>query len=165
MTQKEEDRNRKSGIIARKLLRSGLFRRAKNVMVYIALGGEVDTKDMIRILRRNAKTIVVPVCRASGRMAACRLPERGALVHGVYGTREPAVKSVVQVRDIDVVLVPGLAFDRRGNRLGRGKGCYDRFLKRLPPRTRTIGLAFDFQIMPSLPVTAHDTAVDRVCAA
>jgi 5-formyltetrahydrofolate cyclo-ligase len=60
------------------------------------------------------------------------------------------------------VIVPGIAFDRKGNHLGRGKGYYDRFLEKLLPQTPTIGLAFDFQILPSLPATKTDIAVDRV---
>jgi 5-formyltetrahydrofolate cyclo-ligase len=98
-------------------------------------------------------------------MVACALPDKGALVRGIHGTCEPAVTQIMQVRDIDVVLVPGIAFDREGNRLGRGKGCYDRFLCTLQPHTRTVGLAFDFQIVSSLPVSACDVRVDRVLSA
>jgi 5-formyltetrahydrofolate cyclo-ligase len=58
--------------------------------------------------------------------------------------------------------VPGLAFDKKGNRLGRGKGCYDRFLKRLPKKIPTIGLAFDFQILPKIPAKTHDISVNKV---
>jgi 5-formyltetrahydrofolate cyclo-ligase len=63
--------------------------------------------------------------------------------------------------DLDLVIVPGIAFDKKGRRLGRGKGCYDRFLKALPKDTPTIGLAFDFQVLPEIPATAHDVGVKK----
>jgi 5-formyltetrahydrofolate cyclo-ligase len=84
------------------------------------------------------------------------------LVKGTYGICEPARKKFVNLKDIDLVLVPGLAFDKQGNRLGRGKGCYDYFLKRLPKDTPTIGLAFDFQILSCLPATISDVKVQRL---
>ena len=68
----------------------------------------------------------------------------------------------MNLKDIDLVVVPGVAFDKKGNRLGRGKGCYDYFLKSLSPQTTTIGLAFDFQILPNIPITPQDTRVNKV---
>jgi 5-formyltetrahydrofolate cyclo-ligase len=66
------------------------------------------------------------------------------------------------LRDIDLVIVPGIAFDKKGNRVGRGKGCYDAFLKKLPKDTPSIGLAFDFQILPAVPSTPADVTVEKV---
>ena len=65
-------------------------------------------------------------------------------------------------KELDLVIVPGIAFDRHGRRLGRGKGYYDRFLRKIAKRTLTIGLAFDFQILPSIPATATDINVDHL---
>ena len=83
------------------------------------------------------------------------------LKKGLYGIGEPIERKFVGLDKIDLVLVPGLAFDKRGNRLGRGKGYYDRFLKELPENKTYIGLAYDFQILRSLPTTPLDVAVQR----
>jgi 5-formyltetrahydrofolate cyclo-ligase len=66
---------------------------------------------------------------------------------------------------VDLVFVPGLAFDRRGHRLGYGHGYFDRFLAKLPDATPTVGLAFRFQLLDRLPVSTHDRAVSRVLTA
>ena len=68
------------------------------------------------------------------------------------------------MKDIDAVIVPGLAFDRLNNRLGRGAGYYDRFLSTLPKNVTTVGLAFDFQLTESLPTEAHDVRLQQVIA-
>lgn len=81
---------------------------------------------------------------------------------GPYGVSEPAIKRFINLKDLDLVVVPGLAFDKKGNRLGRGKGCYDFFLKKLSKKTISIGLAFNFQILPTLPTTKRDISVDKV---
>ena len=161
--QKEEDRKTKSRIIGQKLLHSPVFKKAKRVMFYIALSGEVDTKDMIKTAQRLGKIIAVPVCRRiPGALRPCLLGKGHRLVQGPYGIAEPAIKKAINPVDLDLVVLPGMAFDRKGNRLGRGKGYYDRFLKRLPERTVTVGLAFGFQILPAVPATRHDVSVDKV---
>lgn len=162
-TQKEEDRNRKSKIIGSKLLRTQIFRKAKTVMFYIAFGGEVETQDMIKAAIQLGKIVTVPVCKNNRvTLRPCILDEFAKLQRGPYGVCEPSTQRFVSPRYLDIVIVPGLAFDKKGNRLGRGKGCYDRFLKRLPKKIPTIGLAFDFQILPKIPAKTHDISVNKV---
>jgi 5-formyltetrahydrofolate cyclo-ligase len=162
-TQKEEDRNRKSKEIERKLLRTKVFKNAKTVMFYIAFGVEVDTEGMITAARKLGKRIAVPVLIKDGvTLRPCILEEDARLTRGHYGIWEPAMKRFIDAEHLGLVLVPGVAFDKKGNRLGRGKGCYDRFLKKLKPNSVSIGLAFDFQILPSVPSKAHDVSVSRV---
>lgn len=84
---------------------------------------------------------------------------------GQYGILEPVKKCRVSPEKIGLVVVPGIAFDKKGNRLGRGKGYYDRFLELLPESVPRIGLAFDFQILPFLPVNPHDLSVDSTISA
>jgi 5-formyltetrahydrofolate cyclo-ligase len=160
--QKEEDRNQKSRIIKDRLFRTFEFKKAKTVMFYIAFDGEVDTQEMIEKARILGKKIAVPVCRRNRQIMPCILKDKAKLVRGLYGILEPANKKSVGLGSIDLVIVPGVAFDKRGMRLGRGKGYYDRFLKKLPDRTSSIGLAFDFQILPSTPATPVDVSVDKV---
>jgi len=135
-------------------------------MCYIALGGEVDTQGMIKQAKKTGKIVTVPVCKKTkATLMPCILEENAGLKKGPYGVIEPAVERRISLDDIDLVLVPGVAFDKKGNRLGRGKGFYDRFLNRLHSRTATIGLAFDFQILPDLPALSHDAKVDKVISA
>ena len=162
-TQKEEDRDRKSKIIKEKLFRTRVFKKAKRMMFYISFGGEVDTKEMIKAAIKLGKIVAVPVCRRNRIVIRpCILQDKARLKKGPYGISEPAMKTFINSRDIDLVVVPGVAFDKQGHRLGRGKGYYDCFLKKLPKKTPSIGLAFDFQILPSMPTTPQDVNVDKI---
>jgi 5-formyltetrahydrofolate cyclo-ligase len=162
-TQKEEDRNRKSKFIKDKLFRAAVFKKAKTVMFYLPFDGEVNTGEMIKEAHRLGKIVAVPVCKGNRiTIRPCLLRNKAKVKKGPYGICEPAVKKYIKLEDLDLVIVPGIAFDKKGNRLGRGKGCYDYFLKRVTGDTASIGLAFDFQILPSLPATTTDVNVDRV---
>lgn len=161
--QKEEDRSRKSKLITRKLLRNKVFKQAKIVMFYIAFGGEVNTEEMIREAKETGKIVCVPVCRKDREtMQPAILDDHAKLIKGPYGVLEPATQNQVEPKDLDLVIVPGLAFDKKGNRLGRGKGCYDRFLSTLSAKTVALGLAFDFQVLPVIPTACHDVGVKQV---
>jgi 5-formyltetrahydrofolate cyclo-ligase len=162
-TQKEEDRNRKSKLITGKLLRNKVFKKAKIVMFYIAFGGEVNTEEMIREAKKIGKLICVPVCKKDKEiMQPAILEDHAKLIKGPYGVLEPALKAHIAPEELDLIVVPGLAFDKKGNRLGRGKGCYDRLLGALSADTPSIGLAFDFQILPLVPTTCYDVSVKQV---
>ena len=131
-------------------------------MFYISFGGEVDTREMIKEAKKLGKLIAVPVSGLKRTIRPCKWDGRQRLEKGRYGILEPMQKSFFGIKALDLVIVPGVAFDRRGNRLGRGKGYYDTFLSRLPKDTPSIGLAFDFQILPTLPTTPTDVSVRRV---
>jgi 5-formyltetrahydrofolate cyclo-ligase len=161
-TQKEENRNKKSSQIKNKLFRSRVFKKAKTVMFYMSFGGEVDTVDMIKAAQKLGKIVVVPVCGGNRMMSPCVLKDKGSFLRGPYGIREPALKKPVNLKSLDLVLVPGLAFDKKGRRLGRGKGYYDRFLSKISRHSISIGLAYDFQILPCIPTTKYDVDVHKV---
>jgi len=132
-------------------------------MFYVAFGGEVNTEEMIKEAKKIGKLICVPVCKKDrATMQPVILEEGVKLKKGPYGVLEPIANNFIAPHKLDLVIVPGLAFDKKGNRLGRGKGCYDRFLGLLPENTSSIGLAFDFQILPSVPTTACDVSVQKV---
>jgi 5-formyltetrahydrofolate cyclo-ligase len=160
--QKERDRSRKSKLIKDALFSTSVFKKAKRVMFYITFGGEVNTVEMIKEAQKLGKIIVVPVCKKNRIIKACLLGKDTKLARGPYGIWEPVVQECVNLKRLDLVVIPGVAFDREGNRLGRGKGYYDRFLKKLSKRTASIGLAFDFQILPFVPAKVHDVSVNKV---
>jgi 5-formyltetrahydrofolate cyclo-ligase len=161
-TQKEDTRTEKSTCIKQRLFRNRRFRQAKTVMFYMSFGGEVKTEEMIRDAQKLGKKVVVPVCTGNRIMRPCVLKAGQALLPGPYGIREPVVKRPVSLRCLDLVVVPGLAFDAHGRRLGRGKGYYDRFLQKIPTGVPAIGLAYDFQILPVIPTTTLDRNVHKV---
>jgi 5-formyltetrahydrofolate cyclo-ligase len=166
LKQKEEDRKSRSKSIQRKLFAARFFKKARWVMFYIPLRGEVDTHDMIKAAQKLGKKVVVPVCQKhSIDLRPCLLDAPVQLKRGPYGVYEPVETQYIPISRLDAVIVPGIAFDSRGNRLGRGKGFYDRFLKKTPATATIAGLAFDFQVVASLPTQPHDVKVHRVIAA
>ena len=163
--QQEEARRRKSETIRRTLGRLAVFRRSRTVCCYVSLPDEVETWRLIESMLKRGKRVVIP--RVAGdrlQLAELRDPAR-ELVPGAFGVWEPRSRRTVAPRDLDMVLVPGLAFDRTGNRLGRGRGYFDRLLAKLPTSVPTIGLCFRFQLLDHLPTGPHDRPVRAVLAA
>lgn len=142
-----------------------IFKRAKTVMVYYPLRGEVNILPMVRkVLGKKFCFPVMDLEKKDLCPFAVNDLERD-FIKGPYSVMQPdetrALK--VEVEEIDLVIVPGLAFDREHNRLGRGGGFYDRFLKQIPSTTSRVGVAFDFQILKSLPTELSlDEKVDLV---
>lgn len=169
--QRSAERQRASRMVARRLCALPAFRRAKTVMVYLALPYELDTAAIIRRARRLGKRIVVPVSATKTRriiptLLRQRRRDDGAVQAGPFGIAEPQRPHMtVSPNDIDLVVVPGVAFDRHGRRLGHGHGYYDRFLKRLPASVPRIGIGFTCQVVERLPATAWDVPLDRVLTA
>ncbi|HEX9781059.1 MAG TPA: 5-formyltetrahydrofolate cyclo-ligase [bacterium] len=168
-TQREDVRRRKSNAIWRQVRRLTAFRRAATVCCYVALPYEVQTWQMIEGMLAQGKRVVVPiVSRRSRVLRLCEIREPDTeLVPGAFGVLEPrrGARRTVPGRRVDLVLVPGLAFDRRGGRLGHGHGYFDRLLARLPGSTKTVGLAFRSQLFDRLPTSLHDYTVHRVLTA
>lgn len=143
------------------------YAKARCVMCYVSLPREVQTHELLHIMRQSGKTVVVPWCEGE-ELKLFRFETLAELTPGALGILEPPlhlrVNPVRQARaeEIDLVLVPGLAFDRRGGRVGRGKGYYDRFLQRIAPSVPKVGLAFEWQLVDEIPVTPHDVRMDLV---
>ena len=167
--QKEDERRRSSEAIQRKVFRLTAFRTAKTVGCYVALPYEVQTWQMIEDMLAKGKRVVVPVMQPRAKrlsLSEVRDPAT-ELSRGPFGVWEPkpSARRPVPLRDVDLWLVPGIAFDRRGHRLGHGHGYFDRFLARVPKTTPTVGLAFAFQLLDRLPTAAHDHAVQTILTA
>lgn len=168
--QKEEERLRKSLAILDKLFRKPEFRKASTILFYASFDGEVETFEMIKRAQQLGKRIALPrVIRQDRRIVPVIVESiEKDLVPGSYGIKQPQhtdTDHVLNVGDIDLVIVPGVMFDRYNARLGRGAGYYDRFLRGLPDGTPTIGLAFDFQVVDHLPhQEEHDIPVSCVVA-
>jgi len=164
--QSEQQRERKSKFIERKLLNQEEFIKAKRIMFYLAFEGEVKTENMINKAKELGKEIYVPLCDTKQKaLRPCLLRKDSRLIKGPYQTLQPQTKTGLPLDELDMVIVPALAFDKNGNRLGRGKGYYDRLLKKISHHTSSIGLAFDFQILPTLPIEQNDVPVNKVLSA
>lgn len=149
----------RSVAVARAVVQLPAFREARTVMAYVAVSNEVATGGVIRYALAAGKRVAVPVTDPRSRtiVAAALRAYPGNLVRGAFGIPEPALGTyaIVAPETIDLVLVPGVAFDGAGYRLGYGCGCYDRFLP-LARRAVTAGLAYAFQLCPTVYPAPHD---------
>jgi len=136
-------------------------------MVYVHYGSEVQTDALISLLLEAGKTVYVPWCDGD-ELRPFRLESLSELQPGAFGILEPSAKQrerpdrAGRAGDLEVVVVPGIAFDRAGRRLGQGKGYYDRLLSNVSDTCVLVGLAFDIQLVEGVPVEAHDVALDFI---
>jgi 5-formyltetrahydrofolate cyclo-ligase len=139
------------------------WQRARTVVLHAALGAEVDTAELARLAHAAGKRIAWPRVSAAGpvmEFACCAVSE---LVPGPARALEPPPSAPpVPLDAVDLVVVPGVAFDAGGGRLGRGRGHYDATLSRLRPDALRVGLAFDEQVVDRVPTEPHDTPLDVV---
>lgn len=158
------DVRRASAAIWERLSVLSEFASAHRLLVYVSTGREVDTHGLIQQLLAMGRRVCVPKFDgATQRYIASELRDFSAeLMEGKFKILEPKPETVraVAVADLDALVVPGLAFDETGNRLGRGTGYFDRILREA--RGATIGLAYDFQVLEEVPADTRDVAVDFI---
>jgi 5-formyltetrahydrofolate cyclo-ligase len=131
------------------------------VMAFWSFGSEVPTGPILEALARRGDTTVLPAI-AGGELEP-RAYVAGEPLRGTsFGAMEPAAGAVLAPEDLDVVLVPGVAFDRRGMRVGYGGGFYDRLLPRTRRNAARIGICFAAQLVDSVPAGPADVAVDAI---
>ncbi len=161
-----EKRRELSRRIAENLWSVPEFAEAKTVLFFISFRSEVDTLPMIRRALQEGKRACVPCTNADDKsMVASQLLDlENDLRLGNYDILEPKHECLrpVPPEEIDVVLMPGVAFDLTGGRLGYGGGYYDRFLERCSPRCRLIAVAFELQIVERVPCADHDRHVHMI---
>ncbi len=136
------------------------FRKAQTVMMYAALPDEVLTQTCIERWRDRKRIVLPTVCGDD--IVPIAIDGDTRFVTGDFNISEP--EGEPYAGSYDLMVIPGMAFDRKGNRLGRGRGYYDRFLKKFPD-VRKIGICFDFQLRESIATEPDDVAVDRVITA
>jgi 5-formyltetrahydrofolate cyclo-ligase len=161
-----------------RVLASESWRDASAIVLYAAAGNEVSTDLIMADAIESGRAVFYPrVDTATGTMTARRVRDRSELVRGAYGILEPPASSEVldgeEFTNI-LVCVPGVAFGREGQRLGRGGGHYDRFIGQLGDEAISVGLAFSFQLLDRIPemgldrrlnFIATESAVHRACEA
>lgn len=147
--------------VIQRLLSHPRVRAARTLLLYCSLPDEVDTRQALRVLAGEGKRVLLPVVVADGCMVLRQYASDADLREGAFHIMEPVGPVFQRLDEIDVAVVPGMAFDAAGHRLGRGKGFYDRFLP-LCQQAWRIGLCFGFQLLPSVPADAHDVLMDEI---
>jgi|WetSurMetagenome_2_1015567.scaffolds.fasta_scaffold00267_3 5-formyltetrahydrofolate cyclo-ligase len=164
----DDARAQKSAAIWETLKKEPGFEKAKSVLVYVEVGAEVATRQAIREMLAAGKRVVVPYANEDSSMGVGEIADlEKDIVRNGMGVYEPAREKRDNFfkSDLQFVICPGVAFDVFCGRLGRGRGCFDRFCKELKGRVPVYGLAFDCQIMgpnERLPFAYHDIVMDQV---
>ena len=152
---------RESKKITDKILNLDEYKASKNIFVYVSCEDEVDTHMLIEQMLRDKKTVLVPKCdTASNTMIAIKINDFSDLEVGAYGLLEPTDNKAFDKNNIDMIIVPGVAFDKMRNRLGLGGGYYDRFLNGFSGIT--VGVAFAECISDGLPTACTDVKMNIV---
>ena len=156
----EEEIVSKSKALAEKFLASEAYQNARTIYGYLPYNQEVRTVPMLEQALRDGKKVAVPKCYGD-EMKFLYLEDLTLVEKGYAGIPEPIADGPVADDETALVLMPGLAFDEAGHRIGYGGGFYDKFLSR-EPNHPTLALCYDFQMLPSLETEAHDIPVDYV---
>lgn len=145
----------KSRIASKIFLESEIYKNAKQIMLYMPLGNETDTTDIISKAFADGKKLIFPITDAqTGEITPCYADENTQFTKGAFSVNEPSDMDVADTGEVDVILVPGIAFDRSGSRIGFGKGCYDRLLTNT--YSVKVGFCYEFQLCDKIPSEEHD---------
>ncbi|MBN2042550.1 MAG: 5-formyltetrahydrofolate cyclo-ligase [Candidatus Aenigmarchaeota archaeon] len=160
----QSEKWRKDMLIMEKLFSTGDFKKAKNILFYYSVRGEVGTEKMIRESMKMGKKVLFPVTDTVNRsLSISEINEMlEDLKPGPYGIPEPSYPIIFPPKDLDMVIVPGIAFDKKGNRLGYGMGFYDRFLSDIHRKIPVIALAYEFQMVDKIPHEETDVRVQKI---
>ncbi|MBS0210466.1 MAG: 5-formyltetrahydrofolate cyclo-ligase [Planctomycetes bacterium] len=164
----QENKDELSQVICEKFAALPAFAAAKTVMFYVDVRAEVRTRHFLPHSLTLGKKIVVPWCNADGELELFHLQNMDELSIGMYKILEPREdlrllpEKQVPVEELDLVMVPGVAFDRTGARMGHGKGYYDKLLEHARADTPLVALAFECQMFPEIPVQDHDVFMDLI---
>jgi 5-formyltetrahydrofolate cyclo-ligase len=154
-----EERSALSSQIFSKIASLEQIKQASVVALFVALPDEPQTADFIEQLSLQNKRVVTP--RIEGEVMNFYDISEGVEV-GAFGIMEPLATTPIDPAEIDVMVVPGVAFTRHGARLGRGKGFYDKYLSLSDFRAYTIGVCYPCQIVEELPSEEHDKMLDTI---
>jgi 5-formyltetrahydrofolate cyclo-ligase len=164
---KQPDAERMSRAILDRVVTLPEYTRARTIMLYLDIRDEVRTRWFVPTAWSKGKQVVVPYCNPT-ELGLFRLDSFDELAASRFGVLEPTAEwrarteRAVEPREIDLVIAPGLAFDRQGGRLGYGKGYYDRFLEQTRTDALRLGVCFDCQLVPEVPLLPHDVRLDII---
>ncbi len=164
----QEHKDELSQAICAKFVALPAYASAKTVMYYIDVRSEVRTRQELPGALASGKKIIIPWCNAKGELELFHLENMDELSVGMYKILEPkpelrqlATKQA-EATDLDLIMVPGVAFDRTGARMGHGKGYYDKLLQHARLDAPLVALAFECQLFPEIPTARHDIFMDMI---
>ncbi|MGQ9569345.1 MAG: 5-formyltetrahydrofolate cyclo-ligase [Thermodesulfovibrionales bacterium] len=159
------ERKKKDGLIKNNLFNLSEFKIAKTLLFYVSFRSEVDTTSIIEESLQIGKKIIVPkVDKEMHQLRLYEIKDLKELSPGFMGIPEPSLpeERVRNIKDFDLAIIPGIAFDYSGNRLGYGAGYYDILLSNIEKKVPFVALAYEDQIIASIPSELHDVKVDIV---
>ncbi|MEN8433235.1 5-formyltetrahydrofolate cyclo-ligase [Clostridium septicum] len=160
----KEEKCKKDNKILRALLDSELYKNSNNIFVYINYGSEINTKEFINIAIKDRKKIFVPkIIKELKEMKAVQITSLNNLMEDNYGILEPnSFEGSIEKDKLDLIIVPGVVFDLKGNRIGYGGGYYDRYLSEIKLNSNRVALAYELQIKNSIDVDEYDINVNYI---
>ncbi len=141
------------------------YQQSQTIMLYLAMPDEAQTDLLLSDALQQGKRVCVPLLGEKyGEMAAAEITTVDDLIVGKFGLKapDPNKAKIIAPSEIDLVVVPAVVFDRQGNRIGMGAGYYDRFLAKVRPDSRLLGLAWACQVVDSVPSEEHDRQVQQL---
>lgn len=155
-----------SDIITEKLLQLDCVKNANTIMLYLDFNNEVSTDNLINKLLHMGKIVASPITlKEERKLIPSQITDlQNGIQYGAYNIREPKPECSpsIDIKDLDLVIVPAVAYDKNCYRLGYGGGFYDRFLENLRDDAVTVGIAFDLQIFDEIPKEDHDAQLDFI---
>ena len=154
-----------SRVIFNSLISTKEYQKNTKIMFFMGKEKEVQTEFMVEEALKNGKRIFVPITNTEERkLIPCEIKSLEELVLSTFNVKEPKAdcQRIVNPKDIQLIIVPGVGFDIKGNRIGYGFGYYDSLLSETRQEIPFIGLAFDFQIQDEIPCEDHDKYIDKI---
>lgn len=155
-------------LIEKSFFESSFYKEAKNIFIYISYDSEINTKRIINRAINERKNIYVPRTEFDTKlMNAVKINDFSNLVESRYGILEPKKEEpFIDPNELDLIVVPGVAFDKNGGRIGYGAGYYDRYFKRINEENKSriikLALIYDFQLIDEVPTDEEDVLIDAV---
>ena len=146
------------------LINSEFYKNANTIFAFVSFRSEVDTHKIIKYAIKDQKTICVPRIKSKQKgLEIFKIDSFDQLKKGYFNILEPLESCpAIDSKNIDLILMPGAAFDRQGGRLGYGAAFYDRFLCNMDNKVNKIAIAYNFQVLDNIPMDEHDVRIDGI---
>lgn len=160
----EEEMKKANNRIKDKVINSDIYKNAKSIFIYVSFGSEVSTTDIINDALQSGKEVYVPKTNKKAKeMEAIRIYNLNNMTVDKWGILEPINVDKDKIgKEFDLIIMPGVAFDRKGNRIGYGGGYYDKYISKYQKKTTLLALAYDIQIVDNIESEEHDIRVDYI---
>jgi 5-formyltetrahydrofolate cyclo-ligase len=159
----KEDVKKNSNAIMDKITSLDIYKHSNVVFIYMDFKNEVMTSNLIKRMLSEKKRVVIPYTDSINTvLIPSEITKESDLKQNSFGYFEPKSILPVNIEEIDLVIVPGVVFDKNLNRIGFGKGYYDKILNRLKPSAKKVALAHDFQVLEDIPAEEHDVKMDMI---